>query len=247
MLSRTESGKSPDQMDAKIPMADVKSESKINLLLPAFVGVKVNCQIYLKFQSFIYNYFIKDMDPSEVEAMIANLPPNEQAEARKAMEAAARAEERALLRQKERDRAKLGDVSMLAKSSPAVGNVSSSSSSSAPSTAAPSTGKITFVSKKKRAEMAKREAEEKEKAEADAAREKVKEKRKREQDSRHNGGGQHRNNGGGNGGGQQFHHLNNMQVDEIRRHYIGRTEEEMEQDHNRKKEKKMKEVSRKNE
>ncbi|GMI34087.1 hypothetical protein TrCOL_g1347 [Triparma columacea] len=32
-----------------------------------------------------------------------------------------------------------------------------------------------------------------------------------------------------------------MQVDEIRRHYIGRTEEEMEQDHNRKKEKKMKE------
>ena len=145
-----------------------------------------------------------------MEEMLSQLSPSERAEALAAMEAAKRAEkkaeERALLKQKEKERARLKDVrSMISGHSGQALNLGKATDSS-------TNGKMVFVSKKRRAEIAKAKAEAEAKEESEAKKAKTMSKKAaRPHDD-------------------QYTHLNNMQVDEIRRHYVGRTEEEIQRE-----------------
>jgi len=163
------------------------------------------------------------------------------------MEAAARAEERALLKMKEKERAKMKDITDIKKDYKKDMLKQGGSSASAASATngdgvAPPTkgGKIAFVSKKKRKEMEIKEKEERERREKDEKRRREDEERRNKR-ARNHGGGGNGNNYGNNNNNDTWTHLNNMQVEEIRRHYVGRTEMEIQTDQSRAKEKKRRE------
>ncbi|GMI04527.1 hypothetical protein TrVE_jg11787 [Triparma verrucosa] len=158
--------------------------------------------------------------PAEIMAQLASLPDSERQQAIASYLAAKRAEERAemkaLERKKKAEREKVKDIKASAADSK-------------------SEKKITFVSKKRRLEM---KAEE-EKAAAEAAKKKP---------ATNNNSNNNKNNSHNNGNmpppNQSQSHLNNMQIREIRHHYVGRTSEEIEYDEFRKKEKQKKDKRR---